>query len=74
MKADWVASGGPLAHTSWQPSRAMQPMSLPTSQTGLQQQPGNATLLFYLTEAGCEGRTAFVEKRKPDFRKFKCLP
>jgi len=43
-------------------------------QAGLQELAGNATLLFYLTEEGKEGRNAFVEKRKPNFRKFKRLP
>ncbi|MFW5904966.1 MAG: 1,4-dihydroxy-2-naphthoyl-CoA synthase [bacterium] len=43
-------------------------------QTGLQQLAGNATLLFYQTEEGQEGRNAFVEKREPDFRKFPWLP
>ena len=37
-------------------------------QAGLQELAGNATLLFYLTEEGREGRDAFVEKRKPDFK------
>lgn len=43
-------------------------------QAGLQELAGNATLLFYLTEEGKEGRNAYVEKRKPDFRKFPRLP
>jgi naphthoate synthase len=43
-------------------------------QAGLQELAGNATLLFYMTEEGREGRDAFVEKRKPDFKKFKRLP
>jgi naphthoate synthase len=43
-------------------------------QAGLQELAGNATLLFYMTEEGREGRDAFVEKRKPNFRKFKRLP
>jgi naphthoate synthase len=43
-------------------------------QAGLQELAGNATLLFYLTEEGQEGRNAYVEKRKPDFRKFPRLP
>jgi naphthoate synthase len=43
-------------------------------QAGLQELAGNATLLFYLTEEGQEGKNAFLEKRKPDFRKFKRLP
>lgn len=43
-------------------------------QAGLQELSGNATLLYYLTDQGDEGRRAFVEKRKPDFRKFPWLP
>lgn len=39
-------------------------------QSGLQELAGNATMLFYMTEEGQEGRNAFVEKRKPDFSKF----
>ena len=43
-------------------------------QAGLQELAGNATLLFYLTEEGREGKEAFLEKRKPNFRKFERLP
>ena len=43
-------------------------------QAGLQELAGNATLLFYMTEEGQEGRNAYVEKRKPDFSKFPRLP
>ena len=43
-------------------------------QAGLQELAGNATLLFYLSEEGQEGRNAYLEKRKPDFRKFRRLP
>src|SRR6266540_1758067 len=43
-------------------------------QAGLQELAGNATLLFYLSEEGQEGKNAYLEKRKPDFRKFKRLP
>jgi len=39
-------------------------------QTGLQELAGNATMLFYMSEEGQEGRNAFNEKRKPDFKKF----
>ncbi len=43
-------------------------------QAGLQELAGNATMLFYMTEEGQEGRNAFVEKRKPDFSKFPKRP
>ena len=43
-------------------------------QAGLQELAGNATLLFYMTEEGKEGKNAFLEKRKPDFRRFKRFP
>jgi naphthoate synthase len=43
-------------------------------QAGLQELAGNATLLFYLSEEGQEGRNAYLEKRKPDFRKFRRFP
>lgn len=39
-------------------------------QSGLQELAGNATMLFYMTEEGQEGRNAFNEKRKPDFSRF----
>jgi len=43
-------------------------------QAGLQELAGNATLLYYLSEEGQEGKNAYLQKRKPDFRKFKRLP
>ena len=43
-------------------------------QAGLQELAGNATLLYYLSEEGQEGRDAYLAKRKPNFRKFKRLP
>jgi naphthoate synthase len=41
---------------------------------GIQQLAGDATMLFYMTEEGQEGRNAYVEKRKPDFAKFPRRP
>ena len=43
-------------------------------QAGLQELAGNATLLFYQTEEGREGRDAYLQKRRPDFRKYPWLP
>jgi len=43
-------------------------------QAGLQELAGNATMLFYMSPEGQEGRNAFLEKRKPDFSKFKRQP
>ncbi|MFV0415617.1 MAG: 1,4-dihydroxy-2-naphthoyl-CoA synthase [Chthoniobacterales bacterium] len=39
-------------------------------QAGLQELAGNATLLYYMTEEGQEGRNAFQEKRRPNFSQF----
>lgn len=41
---------------------------------GLQQLAGDATLLFYTSEEGKEGRDAFKEKREPEFDKFYKFP
>ncbi|MBJ7506378.1 MAG: 1,4-dihydroxy-2-naphthoyl-CoA synthase [Candidatus Nanopelagicus sp.] len=41
---------------------------------GIQQLAGDATMLFYLTEEGQEGRNAFKEKREPNFNKFPKRP
>jgi naphthoate synthase len=43
-------------------------------QTGLQVLAGDATMLYYMTEEGSEGKNAFIEKRKPNFRKFPRRP
>ncbi|HYX84348.1 MAG TPA: enoyl-CoA hydratase-related protein, partial [Gaiellales bacterium] len=41
---------------------------------GLQQLSHDATLLFYMTEEGQEGRNAYVEGRRPDFSRFPKRP
>jgi naphthoate synthase len=41
---------------------------------GVQQLAGDATMLFYMTEEGQEGRNAFVEHRAPDFSRFPRRP
>ena len=41
---------------------------------GVQQLAGDATLLFYMTEEGQEGRDAYKEKRKPNFEKYPKRP
>jgi naphthoate synthase len=43
-------------------------------QAGLQEFAGNATMLYYMTEESQEGKKAFLEKRKPDFKKYPRLP
>ena len=43
-------------------------------QIGLQELAGNATLLYYMSEEAQEGRNAYLERRKPDFSKFRRLP
>ncbi len=42
--------------------------------SGIQELAGNTTALFYMTEEGQDGRNAFVEKRSPDFSRFKRRP
>ena len=42
--------------------------------TGLQQLSHDATLLFYMTEEGQEGRNAYQQGRKPDFSKYPRRP
>ncbi|XP_061991515.1 1,4-dihydroxy-2-naphthoyl-CoA synthase, peroxisomal [Rosa rugosa] len=41
---------------------------------GLQELGGNATLIFYGTEEGNEGKTAYMQRRRPDFTKFPRRP
>ncbi len=42
--------------------------------TGIQQLSHDATLLFYMTEEGQEGRNSYQEGRPPDFSKFPKRP
>ena len=41
---------------------------------GLQEFAGNATGLYYTTDEAHEGSTAFLEKRRPDYRKYPRRP
>jgi naphthoate synthase len=43
-------------------------------QAGIQELAGNATLLYYMSEEAQEGKNAYLQKRKPEFRKFPRLP
>lgn len=43
-------------------------------QAGIQELAGNSTLLYYMSEEAQEGKNAYVEKRKPDFKKFPRVP
>lgn len=43
-------------------------------QTGIQELAGNATLLYYMSEEAQEGKKAYNEKRKPNFKKYPKLP
>jgi naphthoate synthase len=43
-------------------------------QAGIQELAGSATLLYYFTDEAQEGRNAFIEKRKPDFKKYPKFP
>jgi naphthoate synthase len=43
-------------------------------QAGIQELAGNATLLYYMTEEAQEGRAAYVERRKPNFKRFPRRP
>jgi naphthoate synthase len=41
---------------------------------GIQQLAGDATMLFYMSEEGQEGRNAYVERREPDYSRFPRRP
>ena len=43
-------------------------------QAGIQELAGNATLLYYLSEEGSEGKKSFLEKRPPNFSNYPWLP
>ncbi len=43
-------------------------------QAGLQVLAGDATMLYYMTEEAQEGKNAYVQKRRPNFRRFRRLP
>ncbi len=43
-------------------------------EAGIQELAGNATMLFYMSEEGQEGRNAYLQRRAPDYRKYPWLP
>ena len=43
-------------------------------QAGIQELAGDATMLYYFLDEAHEGGRAFLEKRKPDFKKYPKLP
>lgn len=43
-------------------------------QAGIQELAGNATMLYYMTEEGAEGKQAFLDKRDPNFQQYPWLP
>ena len=43
-------------------------------QSGIQELAGNATLLYYMSAEAQEGKCAYVEKRKPNFKQFPRVP
>ncbi|MBQ8227020.1 MAG: 1,4-dihydroxy-2-naphthoyl-CoA synthase [Bacteroidaceae bacterium] len=43
-------------------------------QAGIQELAGDATMLYYMLDEAHEGGRAFLEKRKPDFKKYPKLP
>ncbi len=43
-------------------------------QAGIQELAGDATMLYYMTDEAQEGKEAFLQKRKPDFKKYPKMP
>lgn len=43
-------------------------------QAGIQELAGDATLLYYMTDEAQEGKNAFLEKRKPNFKQYPKFP
>ncbi len=43
-------------------------------QAGIQELAGDATMLYYMTDEAHEGKNAFLEKRKPNFKKYPKFP
>ena len=43
-------------------------------QAGIQEQAGDATMLYYSLDEAQEGGKAFLEKRKPNFKKYPKMP
>ncbi|GLU03096.1 hypothetical protein SLE2022_203140 [Rubroshorea leprosula] len=60
----------PLENLEKETVKCQLSMPVDDGHAGLQELGGNATFLYYGTEEGNEGRTAYMQRRRPDFSKF----
>ena len=63
-----------MAHRSPPPVTRRDALCRIGSGFGMMAFAGSATLMYYTTEEGREGKEAFLEKRQPDFKKFPRYP
>ena len=63
-----------MSHTTRPPLTRRDALCRIGSGFGMMAFAGSATLMYYTTDEGREGKEAFLEKREPDFTKFKRYP